>query len=122
IDRYVDVFELASMAASAAAVVIPYDNDEQVSSGVLTDAIAIGRPVIATACPHATALALDCGGGGDRDPKAIAAAITDLLTDDAAYTEAAGMAQSRGQSFALTRVADAYLDLLHDVRARSVVA
>lgn len=122
IDRYVDDFELASMAASAAAVVIPYDNDEQVCSGVLTDAIAIGRPVIATAFPHATELAPDCGRVVDRDPKAMAAAITELLTDDAAYTEAAGMAQSRGQSFAWTRVAAAYLDLLHDVRARSVVA
>ena len=38
-----------SAIASASVVVLPYDSRDQVTSGVLVDAIAAGRPVIATA-------------------------------------------------------------------------
>jgi len=37
-------------------VILPYDSPDQVTSGVLVDAIAAGRPVIATAFPHAVEL------------------------------------------------------------------
>ena len=47
---YRTVSSLNTLAQSAAAVVLPYDSTDQVTSGVLVDAIASGRPVIATAC------------------------------------------------------------------------
>ena len=45
-----------------AVVVLPYDSTDQVTSGVLVDAIACGRPVVATAFPHAIEL-LGTGAG-----------------------------------------------------------
>ena len=59
---YRSVASLNALAQSAAAVVLPYDSTDQVTSGVLVDAIASGRPVVATAFPHAVEL-LGSGAG-----------------------------------------------------------
>ena len=48
---YRDVASLTRLAQSSAVVVLPYDSTDQVTSGVLVDAIASGRPVVATAFP-----------------------------------------------------------------------
>ena len=61
---------LADLIASASVVVLPYDSPDQVTSGVLVDAVAAGRPVVATAFPHAVEL-LASGAGivvPRRDP------------------------------------------------------
>jgi glycosyltransferase involved in cell wall biosynthesis len=76
-DTYRTVDQLSRIVASAALVVLPYDSTDQVTSGVLVDAIAAGRPVIATDFPHAREL-LATGAGivvPHRDPAALAAAI-----------------------------------------------
>lgn len=89
---YRDVPSLTSLIQSAAVVVLPYDSTDQVTSGVLVDAIAAGRPVIATAFPHATEL-LASGAGivvDHDDPDALAVALRQVLTDPAL---AAGMAE-----------------------------
>ena len=49
---------LTALIQSAAVVVLPYDSTDQVTSGVLVDAIASGRPVVATAFPHAVELSV----------------------------------------------------------------
>src|SRR5690606_12372919 len=86
IDRYVSDDELEQMVGDADLVVVPYDNDEQVCSGVLTDAIAAGKPVVATAFPHARDLArYGCVITAPHDPRAIADAVDRLLGDDDAY-------------------------------------
>lgn len=73
---------LAHLIGSAAVVLLPYDSDEQVTSGVLIEAVAAGRPVVATRFPHAVELLT--GGVGitvpHRDPEAIAAALRTVLT------------------------------------------
>ena len=56
-----------ALIQSAAGVVLPYDSTDQVTSGVLVDAIASGRPVVATAFPHAVEL-LASGAGIARRP------------------------------------------------------
>ena len=53
---------LTALVQSSAVVVLPYDSTDQVTSGVLVDAIAAGRPVVATAFPHAVEL-LGSGAG-----------------------------------------------------------
>ncbi len=53
---------------------LPCDSPDQVTSGVLVDAVAAGRPVIATAFPHAVEL-LRSGAGlvvPQGDPGALA--------------------------------------------------
>ena len=72
---------LTRLIRSADLVVLPYDSDDQVTSGVLVDAVAAGRPVVSTAFPHAVEL-LASGAGivvPQRDPGALAAAIRTVL-------------------------------------------
>jgi polysaccharide biosynthesis protein PslF len=83
-DTYRDVAQLTRFIASASVVVLPYDSRDQVTSGVLVDAIAAGRPVIATAFPHAVEL-LSSGAGivvPHADPVAMADAIRSIVSSD----------------------------------------
>ena len=84
-DTYRDLASLTNLIQSADLVVLPYDSRDQVTSGVLVDAVAAGRPVVSTAFPHAVEL-LASGAGivvPQRDPAALAAAIRSVLTDPA---------------------------------------
>lgn len=122
IDRYVSDDELEQMVGDADLVVVPYDNDEQVCSGVLTDAIAAGKPVVATAFPHARDLArYGCVITAPHDPRAIADAVDRLLGDDDAYDLARQSAVRLAETLRWTEVAGAYQDLVH-ARAQAVVA
>ena len=74
---YRDVASLTALIQSSEVVVLPYDSKDQVTSGVLVDAIAAGRPVVATAFPHAVEL-LSSGAGlvvDHDDPEAMARAL-----------------------------------------------
>ena len=78
---YRDVASLTALIQSSTAVVLPYDSTEQVTSGVLVDAIAAGRPVVATAFPHAVEL-LASGAGlvvDHHDPDGLALALRRVL-------------------------------------------
>src|SRR5271157_3421042 len=80
---YRDVASLTALIQSSKVVVLPYDSRDQVTSGVLVDAIAAGRPVVATAFPHAVEL-LASGAGivvDHDDPDALARALRRLLTE-----------------------------------------
>jgi polysaccharide biosynthesis protein PslF len=82
-DSYRDLESLTDLIRSADLVVLPYDSEDQVTSGVLVDAVAAGRPVVSTAFPHAVEL-LASGAGivvPQRDPAALSAAIRSVLTD-----------------------------------------
>ena len=79
---YRDVATLTALIQSAAVVVLPYDSREQATSGVLVDAIAAGRPVVATAFPHAVEL-LASGAGlvvNHDDLDAMTEALHRILT------------------------------------------
>ena len=68
---------------SASVVLLPYDSREQVTSGVLVEALASGKPIISTAFPHAKELR-DCGGIALVDhqrPDEIADAAQRILGD-----------------------------------------
>lgn len=73
---------LAALVQTAAVVALPYDSTDQVSSGALVDTIAAGRPIVATAFPHAVEL-LSCGAGttvDHDDPDALTSALFQVLT------------------------------------------
>ena len=82
-DRYFATADLGRIIADADVVILPYDSPEQVTSGVLVEALAAAKPVIATGFPHAVELLR--GGAGlvvpHRDPAAIAAALRRVLTE-----------------------------------------
>lgn len=82
-DRFLDKKTLARMVRRADLVVLPYESVEQVTSGVLVEAIAASKPVVATRFAHAAELL--SGGAGltvpHADPGALSGAIRRLLTD-----------------------------------------
>jgi polysaccharide biosynthesis protein PslF len=80
-DRYLEVGELADLVQRADVVLLPYDSREQVTSGVLIEAVAAGRPVVSTAFPHAVELLGDGTGlvVPQRDPAALEAALRRAL-------------------------------------------
>ncbi|MEO7369980.1 MAG: glycosyltransferase, partial [Ilumatobacteraceae bacterium] len=115
--KYRDVAQLTRFVASATAVVLPYESRDQVTSGVLVDALAAGRPVIATAFPHAVEL-LGSGAGivvPHGDPLAMADAIRLTLTDDDAIDSMATEARRLAPSFSWSAVAAQYLGLADDL-------
>jgi glycosyltransferase involved in cell wall biosynthesis len=79
---YQDADALGRLIRSADLVVLPYDSREQVTSGVLIEAVAAGIPVVATTFPHAVELLTDGPGllVPHRDPRALAKAIRRVLT------------------------------------------
>jgi polysaccharide biosynthesis protein PslF len=90
--RYLDLAALGALAAAADVVILPYDSHEQATSGVLIDAVAARRPVIATAFAHAIEL-LASGAGlivDHDDPDAMGLALRQVLCEPA---QAAGMAE-----------------------------
>jgi glycosyltransferase involved in cell wall biosynthesis len=80
-DQYLDQTRLSRLIRSADVVVLPYDSTEQVTSGVLTEAVGAGVPVVATEFPHAVELLADGPGllVPHQDPDAMAAGIRHLL-------------------------------------------
>ena len=82
-DVYLDQAELSRMIRSADVVVLPYDSTEQVTSGVLIEAVGAGVPVVATDFPHAVELLADGPGllVPHQDPEAMAAAIRHVLAE-----------------------------------------
>ncbi len=55
-DGYHDWDSLRALVRGADVVLLPYDSLEQESSGVLVEALASGKPVVATMFPHAREL------------------------------------------------------------------
>ncbi len=104
---------LGAMITAADVVVLPYDSPDQVTSGVLVDAVAAGRPVVATAFPHAEEL-LASGAGlvvPQRDPEALAAALRRVLTEDGLADRMAAEARRLAPSLSWPAVATRYAAL-----------
>jgi len=112
-DTYRDLNSLTELIQSADLVVLPYDSADQVTSGVLVDAVAAGRPVVSTAFPHAVEL-LASGAGivvPQCDPEALAAAIRTVLTDPARAAQMAAEARRLAPDLSWAAVAARYIGL-----------
>jgi glycosyltransferase involved in cell wall biosynthesis len=110
---YRDLPALAELISEASIVVLPYDSPDQVTSGVLVDAIAAGRPVVATAFPHAIEL-LSSGAGivvPRRDPVALANALRTILSNPRLAESMAAEARRLAPSLAWSSVAARYATL-----------
>jgi glycosyltransferase involved in cell wall biosynthesis len=83
--EFLDAGILGGLIRSADVVILPYDSREQVTSGVLIEAVAAGIPVVATTFPHAVELLTDGPGllVPHRDPKKLATAVRRILTQPA---------------------------------------
>ncbi len=89
---YLDGDALHRMVVAADVVVLPYESRDQVTSGVLIEAVAAGKPVVATAFPHAVEL-LSSGAGlvvPHDDRRALAHALRRVLTEPGLAASMAG--------------------------------
>ncbi len=118
--RYFNGAMLTALIQSAAVVVLPYDSTDQVTSGALADAIAAGRPVVATAFPHAVEV-LRNGAGifvDHDDPGALVTALRNVLTQPRLAGSMAAEARGLAPDMAWPVVAGAYLRLAQRLIAK----
>jgi len=104
---------LDNLIASSSIVVLPYDNSEQVTSGVLVEAVSAGRPIIATRFPHAVEL-LDGEVGSlvpYRDPTAMSDAIRRILVHPGVAAEMSRRTSVIARAIQWPVVARQYMEL-----------
>ena len=106
VDRFVDDSELFDLVRRSDLVIVPYDNDHQVSSGVITEAVGLARPVVSTRFPYSEEM-LGSGAGliVDRDEGAMADGIRRLIEDPIAYRRAMKAAEVKSAELSWARVA-----------------
>ncbi|MEA2551780.1 MAG: hypothetical protein QOE25_1549 [Actinomycetota bacterium] len=116
-DRYVDNASLRGLARASDIILLPYGSRQQICSGVLVEAVSSGKPVVATAFPHAVELlATACGiVVPHEDPEAIAGAIRRLITDEALAASMRTEATRVAERLAWPAVGREYLKLFHRV-------
>jgi glycosyltransferase involved in cell wall biosynthesis len=117
VNAYLDEPALARLLERADVVLLPYDSTEQVTSGVLVEAVAAHKPVVATAFPHAVEL-LGTGAGllvPTRDPAAIGAALHRVLTDPEQSLRMSAEAARLAPALGWPAVADRYRTVVGDL-------
>jgi glycosyltransferase involved in cell wall biosynthesis len=121
--HYRDAPSLAELVMAADVVLLPYDSTDQVTSGVLIEAVAAGKPVVATGFPHAVELL--SGGAGvvvaHRDPVAMAAALRTVLTRRDVAANMAAAAAAAAPQLRWSAVAEEYRQLATRLIADAVV-
>jgi glycosyltransferase involved in cell wall biosynthesis len=111
--RFLPAGDLGRLVGSADVVLLPYDSLEQVTSGVLIEAVTAGRPVVSTGFPHAVEL---LGGGAGllverQDPVGIAGALHRVLTEPGLSARMSGHAATLAPRLLWPAVARSYREL-----------
>ncbi|WP_420801976.1 glycosyltransferase [Sphingomonas cavernae] len=121
IDAFVDPDELLDYLQAADVYVTPYLNRDQITSGTLSYAVSVGKPVVATPYIHATEI-LDENHGvlvNFGDSAQMAAAIVRLLEDDAGRDALAERAYARGRTMLWSRLAERAAMILGEMEQRA---
>jgi len=106
--RFLDEEALLHRIAAADVYVTPYGNPAQITSGTLSYAFGLGKPIVSTPYVHAAEL-LAGGRGrlvGFGDVAAIAEAVADWLADDDARGACAASAYRDGRAMTWRRMAE----------------
>jgi polysaccharide biosynthesis protein PslF len=120
--NYLDVVRLQRVVAQADVVVLPYESREQVTSGVLIEAVAAGKPVVATAFPHAVEL-LAQGAGlvvPHENRQALAHALNRVLAEPGLAASMADWSGGVSPELRWSSVAARYHELADTLVASSV--
>jgi glycosyltransferase involved in cell wall biosynthesis len=109
-EEYLDDADLTGLIRRADVVLLPYDAPEQVTSGVLAEAIAAGKPVVATAFPDAVELCATGAGivVAHRDSAALGEALLRVLTTPGLSQRMRAEAVRIAPSLRWSAVADQY--------------
>ncbi len=111
--RYLEGPLLRRIVRDADVILLPYDSRDQVTSGVLTEAVVAGKPIVSTSFPHAVEL-LSSGAGilvPQRDPAAIGAALRRVLTEPGLAAQMATTSRGLAPGLLWPAVARQYADL-----------
>jgi polysaccharide biosynthesis protein PslF len=115
---------LARLIHRADVVLLPYDSLDQAASSVLAEAVAAGKPVVATAFPHAVEL-LSSGAGllvHHFDGTAVGEALCRVLSEPGLAHRMAAEAARLAPMFSWTVAAERYRSLVSRlVGSRSVL-
>ncbi len=100
VDTFLDYDDLLDWLEAADVYVTPYLNLAQITSGTLSYAVALGKPVVSTPYRHAAELLADDRGVlvPPQDAQALADAVGGLLSDDAARDAMAARAYDIGRT------------------------
>ena len=112
--------QASMLIRSADVVVLPYDSKDQATSGVLVDAVAAGRPVIATPFPHAVEL-LSTGAGilvDHADVAGLSTALRRVITESKVAADMATEARRIAPRLSWRAVAHQYNTLTSDLLLR----
>lgn len=122
-DRYRNADAQRDLIGAATAVLLPYDSRDQVTSGVLVEAIAAGRPVIATAFPHAVELSPTGAVKvvAHESPRQLATAIARIALDPVRAAAMRAAAHEEGRTYDWATVGGSFDDLLRSVADMAVV-
>jgi glycosyltransferase involved in cell wall biosynthesis len=116
VDGYVEQERLLDFLSAADIYVTPYLNEAQITSGTLSYAIALGKPVVSTPYWHAVELLAD--GVGELvpfgDSASFAERIIGMLSDPARMAAMRDRAYAIGRSMTWQRCAEAYMALFKD--------
>ena len=117
VDEFVDEATLDCYLGAADLVVCPYHAEEQITSGVLSNALGKGKAIISTPYLHAREV-LSAGRGqlvNFNDPEGLAEAASELLSNPELRKAMAGQAYVLGREMAWSKVSRQYLKLFDQV-------
>ncbi|MBX3595591.1 glycosyltransferase [Sphingomonas sp.] len=119
IDAFVEQDDLLDYLQAADIYATPYPNPAQITSGTLSYAVAMGKPVVSTPYIHATEILADGHGilVDFGDSAAFAREISGLLDDRDACARLAERAHARGRTMIWPKVAEAVVAELAGARA-----
>ncbi len=120
---FVEQETLLDYIAAADIYVTPYLNEAQITSGTLSYAVALGKPVVSTPYWHANELLADDVGKlvGFGDVEGLGRAIAELLDHPAHMEEIRQRAWDIGRTMLWHRLAEAYVAICRDATARNPV-
>ena len=112
VDAFVEHEDLLDYLQAADIYATPYTNPAQITSGTLSYAVGLGKPVVSTPYVHASEILADGHGVlvAFGDSAGFAQAIGRLLADDAARLALSQRAYARGRTMIWSRLADAAMD------------
>lgn len=119
VNEYVDTPILHAWLSAADIYVTPYLNEEQITSGTLSYAVGLGKPVVSTPYWHARELLANETGAlvPFADARALADTIGELLADTAKRDRLRSRAYHVGRRMIWPVVGQSYLALFGEARA-----
>lgn len=117
IDQFVTNEELYNYISAADVYITAYHSPEQITSGTLAYAVALGKVVVST--PYRYAEEVLAGGRGHlvpfNNPQALVRTVNGILSDPEGMRKTSRAAYEYGRSMIWSRVAELYHDLFQEV-------